>query len=116
MTLARKVFLMMEIGKRYTASDLERMVRTEYKKTYNELLEANDMDTYLAEEWIADAERGDLRKKIREALATTRKFGYTKIEIEEYDPWYTPYVCKNGKRVRFWHKGGKNYYYTRIRA
>lgn len=120
MTLARKIFLMMEIGHLYTASRLAEMLKAEYERVYNELVDAGDMDTYLNEEWMqaCETDPATLRVRVREALAVTRKFGYTKVEVESYDPYFieTHHCGKGyGKTIKYYHDGGKRFYYIRIR-
>lgn len=79
MTLARKVYKLMVPGKDYRIDDLVNILYAAER----EYLDSNpDIEEALNEEWIEAVQSSDLRKKVREALKITRKFGYTEVNVK----------------------------------
>ena len=77
MTLARKIYKLMEIGKEYHVKELaDLLYKAEAEGDYYGREEALD------EEWLEAVYSGNLKQRIREALKITRKFGYTDVVVK----------------------------------
>lgn len=83
MTLARKIYKMMEIGKDYRMSDIVDML---YSAEREYMDSDPDIDEALNEEWLEAVQGSDIRQKIRDALKITRKFGYTTVNVTVIEP------------------------------
>jgi hypothetical protein len=78
MTLARKIYKQMKIGKEYRMADLLEMMY----KAEREYMDSNpDIDEALNEEWLGAVQSSNLPQRIRDALKITREFGYTEVII-----------------------------------
>lgn len=83
MTLARKIYKLMEIGKEYHVKELADLLYKAEAEYMDFAYEKNiSIEEMLDEEWLTAVSGGDLRKKIREALKITRKFGYTDVVVK----------------------------------
>lgn len=116
MTLARKIYFLMELGKPYHMQELVDLLQNAYDEYLN--VEEHTVDEYLAEEWIQLFERADHVQQIRDALKLTRKYGYTKVDVKTTEA-HDVKVMHHGKHrdwVRTLHYDEfKEYTYTRIK-
>lgn len=93
MTLARKIYKLMEIGKDYHISELVELL---YQAEREYMSSDYDIEEALEEEWLAavHSSYAVLTQKIREALKVTRQFGYTTVNVtvtEAHDKVVTAY-------------------------
>lgn len=78
MTLARKIYLMMEIGKKYFINEIVDMLYSAER----EYMETNpDFNELLEQQWIEAIQGANVNQKIRDALKITRKYGYTTVNV-----------------------------------
>ena len=78
MTLARKIYKLMEIGKEYRMGDLIEML---YKAEREYMDTDPDIEEALNEEWLEAVQGANLHQKVRDALKVTRDFGYTAVSV-----------------------------------
>lgn len=113
MTLARKIYKLMEIGKEYRINELaDLLYKAESEEDWYGREEALD------EEWLDAVYSGNLRQRIREALKITRKFGYTTVTVTvtPAHDWTGTIHGKHGAFKRTYHYGEfKDFTYRRIK-
>lgn len=120
MTLARKIYKLMEVGKEYRMADLIEML---YKAEREYMDSDPDIEEALNEEWLEAVQGGNLRQKVREALKVTRDFGYTTVSVTvtEAHDWTGTIRCKNRYGIGYtkqktYHYGEfKDFTYRRIK-
>lgn len=91
MTLARVIYKIMEINVEYTLDDImHELYRIEEQYMRN----CDNIEEALDEEWLEAVQSSNLRERVKQALAVTRKFGYTEVIVREVKPFDKEVTCR----------------------
>lgn len=120
MTLARKLYRLMVPGRKYHMDELLELLMNAER----DYMDSDpDIEDALNEEWLEAVQSANLRQRVKEALAITRKFGYTEVVVEvtpAHD--FTGTIRSKGKygigytRKKTYHYGEyKDFTYRRVK-